>query len=274
LNYRYAFQGQELDGETGMEAFQLRLWDGRIGRWLSPDPMGQYASPYLGMGNNPISRIDPDGGSDYPERDGYGCGDTWNDADGSWTWDSDQNMWLGQNGTTSNWSHSVTVGDFNSPMISQLSGFNSTIMDFERWRRDDNSNLLLHLGAELTYGTADNVWIFLTGFGTNRRGISGETYDGDRGAGNGLDGFITLATAGFGAAAKAPEELLKSTPKLWNSFQKMHVKPATRLEVSQAYKQMLLKNHNQFYINKKFETFNTFYGRIDESGKVNDHFKK
>ncbi|WP_291286865.1 RHS repeat-associated core domain-containing protein [Flavobacterium sp.] len=62
LNYRYAFQGQELDKETGMEAFQLRLWDGRLGRWLSPDPMGQYSSPYLGMGNNPISSIDPDGG--------------------------------------------------------------------------------------------------------------------------------------------------------------------------------------------------------------------
>jgi len=61
-NYRYAFQGQELDKETGMEAFQLRLWDGRLGRWLSPDLMGQYASPYLGMGNNPISMIDPDGG--------------------------------------------------------------------------------------------------------------------------------------------------------------------------------------------------------------------
>ncbi len=27
-------------------------------------PAGQYASPYLGMGNNPISRIDPDGGMD------------------------------------------------------------------------------------------------------------------------------------------------------------------------------------------------------------------
>jgi RHS repeat-associated protein len=61
-NYRYAFQGQELDGETGMEAFQLRLWDGRIGRWLSPDPYGQYASPYLVMGNNPIGMVDPDGG--------------------------------------------------------------------------------------------------------------------------------------------------------------------------------------------------------------------
>lgn len=61
-NYRYAFQGQELDPETGMEAFKLRLWDGRIGRWLNPDPYGQYHSPYLGMGNNPVSMIDTDGG--------------------------------------------------------------------------------------------------------------------------------------------------------------------------------------------------------------------
>ncbi|MCD0464944.1 RHS repeat-associated core domain-containing protein [Flavobacterium sp. ENC] len=34
-DYRYAFQGQEKDDETGMEAFQLRLWDGRLGKWLS-----------------------------------------------------------------------------------------------------------------------------------------------------------------------------------------------------------------------------------------------
>ncbi len=64
LDYRYAYQGQEKDEETGMEAFELRLWDARIGRWLTPDPYGQYASPYLGMGNNPISRVDPDGGTD------------------------------------------------------------------------------------------------------------------------------------------------------------------------------------------------------------------
>lgn len=62
LNYRYAFQGQELDTETGMEAFQLRLWDGRIGRWLSIDPYREYQSPYIGMGNNPISLTDPNGG--------------------------------------------------------------------------------------------------------------------------------------------------------------------------------------------------------------------
>ena len=61
-DYRYKFQGQEKDSETGKEAFQLRLWDGRIGRWLTTDPAGQYSTPYLGMGNNPINGIDPDGG--------------------------------------------------------------------------------------------------------------------------------------------------------------------------------------------------------------------
>lgn len=76
-SYRYAFQGQELDSETGMEAFQLRLWDGRIGRWLSPDPMGQYASPYLGMGNNPISGVDPDGGF-WQEFGNWIRGNGWN----------------------------------------------------------------------------------------------------------------------------------------------------------------------------------------------------
>ncbi|MCD2261038.1 RHS repeat-associated core domain-containing protein, partial [Psychroserpens luteolus] len=62
--YRYAFQGQEKDPETGKEAFKLRLWDGRIGRWLTTDPKKQYDSPYLAMGNNPMTRVDPDGGRD------------------------------------------------------------------------------------------------------------------------------------------------------------------------------------------------------------------
>ncbi|CAL2076219.1 RHS repeat-associated core domain-containing protein [Tenacibaculum sp. 190524A02b] len=68
--YRYAYQGQEKDPETGKEAFQLRLWDARIGRWLTTDPYGQYSSPYLGMGNNPITRIDPDGGTDCVDSEG------------------------------------------------------------------------------------------------------------------------------------------------------------------------------------------------------------
>jgi RHS repeat-associated protein len=64
--YRFGYQGQfsEKDEETGYNQFELRLWDGRLGRWLTTDPAGQYASPYLGMGNSPVNRIDPDGGLD------------------------------------------------------------------------------------------------------------------------------------------------------------------------------------------------------------------
>lgn len=61
-SYRYAYQGQEKDQETGKEAFQLRLYDGRIGRWLTTDPAHQFDSPYIAMGNNPVNAVDPDGG--------------------------------------------------------------------------------------------------------------------------------------------------------------------------------------------------------------------
>ncbi|MCF6297664.1 MAG: hypothetical protein L3J08_06725 [Flavobacteriaceae bacterium] len=61
-DYRYDFQGQELDRETGKHAFELRLYDSRINRWISPDPYGEFHSPYLSMGNNWINKIDPDGG--------------------------------------------------------------------------------------------------------------------------------------------------------------------------------------------------------------------
>jgi RHS repeat-associated protein len=95
-NYRYAFQGQEKDSETGMEAFELRLWDGRIGRWLTIDPYHEFFSPYLGMGNNPINLIDPDGGMTDPPKTGK-VGEKYNDADyGMLTYDG--NFWLDSNG--------------------------------------------------------------------------------------------------------------------------------------------------------------------------------
>ncbi len=64
--YRYGYQGQyaEHDSLTGFDSFELRMYNSRVGRWLSYDPEGQYSSPYVGMGNNPISRIDPTGGLD------------------------------------------------------------------------------------------------------------------------------------------------------------------------------------------------------------------
>ncbi|MBN2237122.1 MAG: hypothetical protein JW729_06155, partial [Bacteroidales bacterium] len=61
--YRFGFQGQfaEEDPETGYTAFESRLLDKRLGRWLTTDPAGQFWSPYLAMGNNPINGVDPDG---------------------------------------------------------------------------------------------------------------------------------------------------------------------------------------------------------------------
>ena len=63
--YRYAYQGIEKDEETGWSAFELRMYDARTARWMSPDPYGQYYSPYLAMGNDPVGRVDPDGGLDF-----------------------------------------------------------------------------------------------------------------------------------------------------------------------------------------------------------------
>lgn len=61
--YRYSYQGQyaEKDEETGWNHFDLREYDPVIGRWTSTDPAGQYWSPYIGMGNNPMVNVDPDG---------------------------------------------------------------------------------------------------------------------------------------------------------------------------------------------------------------------
>jgi RHS repeat-associated protein len=64
--YRFGYQGNfsEFDEETKLNSFLLRQYDAVIGRWTSTDPKNQYFSPYVGMGNNPVSRTDPDGGID------------------------------------------------------------------------------------------------------------------------------------------------------------------------------------------------------------------
>jgi hypothetical protein len=41
--------------------FESRMFDSQLGRWIGGDPVGQFDSPYLGMGNNPFNGVDPDG---------------------------------------------------------------------------------------------------------------------------------------------------------------------------------------------------------------------
>jgi RHS repeat-associated protein len=72
--YRHGYQGQfaEKDPETGWDSFELRMYDSKIGRWMSVDPAGQYPSPYVGMGNDWGNRTDPTGGVDGIYQDSNG----------------------------------------------------------------------------------------------------------------------------------------------------------------------------------------------------------
>jgi len=66
--YRHGYQGKfaEKDEETGWNHFQLRQYDPVVGRWLSRDPKNVGFSPYIGMNNDPIRNMDPDGGCPIP----------------------------------------------------------------------------------------------------------------------------------------------------------------------------------------------------------------
>ena len=72
--YRYDYQGlyAQKDNYTNWNDFELRMYDGKVGRWLSMDPAGQFNSPYEAMGNNPVTAIDPTGGCD-PGDPNCGC---------------------------------------------------------------------------------------------------------------------------------------------------------------------------------------------------------
>jgi len=73
-SYRYSFNGKEKENEIaeGDLDFGMRIYDSRLGRWLTRDPYKQFQySPYVGFANNPIGVIDIDGGW-IPGVDEYG----------------------------------------------------------------------------------------------------------------------------------------------------------------------------------------------------------
>ena len=61
------FTGKEKDDEIALNYFGARYLDPTLGVWISVDPMRQFASPYLYVGNgmNPVNAIDPDGKAPY-----------------------------------------------------------------------------------------------------------------------------------------------------------------------------------------------------------------
>lgn len=57
---RELFQGKSYEQLSGLSDFHARHYDAALGRWHAVDPANQFASPYTGMGNNPVIGVDPD----------------------------------------------------------------------------------------------------------------------------------------------------------------------------------------------------------------------
>jgi RHS repeat-associated protein len=68
INNPHGYQGEysKRDLETNLNSFDLRQYDPVVGRWKTIDPFGQFNSPYVGMGNDPVNNIDPTGGLSNP----------------------------------------------------------------------------------------------------------------------------------------------------------------------------------------------------------------
>ena len=88
-DYRYGFNGMEADdelkGEGNSYTTEFRQYDPRVGRWLTTDPLASkfpWQSPYVGLDNNPINKVDPSG---------LATDDWVKDAAGDVKWDKDAN---------------------------------------------------------------------------------------------------------------------------------------------------------------------------------------
>lgn len=60
-DFREKFGGNDEIGTTGLLNFGARVYDPSLGRFLTPDPAGQYDNPYSYAGNDPYGRTDSDG---------------------------------------------------------------------------------------------------------------------------------------------------------------------------------------------------------------------
>ena len=71
--YRHGFTGHEKESDLaeGIYTTEYRLYDARVGRWLSVDPLFEKyvgMSPYQYCHNNPINRVDIDGRFDTEDE--------------------------------------------------------------------------------------------------------------------------------------------------------------------------------------------------------------
>jgi RHS repeat-associated protein len=88
FGYKYGFNGQENDKETTTQDYGMRIYDPRVGRFLSTDPLTSkypFYTPYQYAGNKPIRFIDRDGAEEWnsrydPSQDPFFLMDIWDNA--------------------------------------------------------------------------------------------------------------------------------------------------------------------------------------------------
>ena len=95
--YRYGFNGKENDnevkGEGNQQDYGMRVYDPRLGKFLSVDPKAELEpgwTPYRAFYDNPIKYIDPDGQLEYESAEAFAK------ANKNKTWDKDRGKgdWL------------------------------------------------------------------------------------------------------------------------------------------------------------------------------------
>jgi len=161
--YRYGYQGEfaETDPETGKPAFELRLYDPRINRWLSPDPVGQYNSPYLAMGNDWANGVDPNGG--------------WKTKFGAWLWKTfngggeivgEKGNWSVAQQGADGWDTFITNGEFDSFGYTSINSIttqvnSNTLIDYNTVTQEAKYKFLYpnDLGDWNTKGSDGKYWI-------------------------------------------------------------------------------------------------------------------
>ncbi len=224
--YRYDYQGlyAQKDNITNWNDFELRMYDGKVGGWLSMDPKGIGFSPYVGMGNNPVSLNDPDGGDPWhPDDNGNLVADPGDNAVTLSDYlkislSSAQSLF----GTAGNWDngtdklgltditgHYLTANDAIGKgfitVLSQVMYVNKTPDEVQGWSPSGvtgafyNLNHNWGIGGRILYGTLDQFVVT----GTRMVGIGGD--ESDPGDGRHLDGSAAtkkeLLNAGVGTVS-------------------------------------------------------------------------
>ncbi len=60
---KFTYNGKELEDDFNLNWYHYgaRYYDPQLGRWLQVDPVDEFHSPYVYVGNNPVMFVDPDG---------------------------------------------------------------------------------------------------------------------------------------------------------------------------------------------------------------------